>query len=61
VALRSFLQGLAEDAQKVPAADFSNLIRGEAGFYQRIDNYAGKSGRLILPYLIGAFGSTQTP
>jgi hypothetical protein len=27
-----FVNGLAEDTQKVPATDLSDLIRGEAGF-----------------------------
>jgi len=44
-----------EYAQKVPGADLSDLIRGEASLQHRIDNDIVRTGRLILPYMIGAF------
>lgn len=43
-----------EDEQEVPAADLSNLIRGEGSFQHRINNDVVEAGRLILPSLIGA-------
>jgi len=54
-ALRLPAKRFAEDAQEVPAADLSDFIRREAGSQQRIGNHVVKSGRLILPCLVGAF------
>jgi hypothetical protein len=48
------LNRFAEYAQEIPAADLSDLIRGEARFKHRIDNNVVEPRRLILPCLIGA-------
>jgi hypothetical protein len=46
---------LIEDAQEVPSADLSDLIRREPGFQHRIDNHIVEPDRLILPCLVGSF------
>lgn len=52
---------LAEYAQEIPAADFSNLIRGKADLQHRIDYDVVEPGRLIAPCLIGAFPNGWAP
>jgi hypothetical protein len=46
-----FLNSLAEYAQKVTAADLSDIIRGEGGLQHGIDNDIVETGRFILPCL----------
>jgi hypothetical protein len=51
--------GQAEYAQKVPAADLSDLIRGKSSLQHRIHYDVVEPDRLIRPCFIGAFADSR--